>query len=292
MKRKHHYVPVFYLSGFTVDGHRESPLWVLDTEEYLWRQSKPSAVALKKDLYRVDVPGFEPDEIENTFMKIETASAVVFREIRKTGSLPERPSKDFGTLMTFIAMQTGRTPWLLNRIAKPLEEMHSQVFEAMFGDRDELQGLKRGEDYWLELSQNHRVGIVLSVIHLLVPMLFDRSWCLLEARDGPFICSEHPVGLKSKVTLPPVFGPGFGMTDTVVTMPISKRFALQGEFQELPPTFRASLQHVAAINSDTARHAGRFLYASSKNFLWLNRKGRIESGDTLADAWKEFRSEK
>ena len=62
--RSHHYVPAFYLAGFTDTGTRDGFLWVSDREtERTWR-SKPDEAGCERDFYRIYLEGLRPDAVE------------------------------------------------------------------------------------------------------------------------------------------------------------------------------------------------------------------------------------
>jgi hypothetical protein len=69
--RKHHYVPQFYLKGFTPTGADGEALWVLDQHSGKQWQSTPPGIAFERDLYRVTAPGVAPDLVERKFAEFE-----------------------------------------------------------------------------------------------------------------------------------------------------------------------------------------------------------------------------
>lgn len=54
--RKHHYVPQFYLAGFTLDGSSESPLFVCDQEQSKTWKSTPKQSAHRRDFLVRNLP--------------------------------------------------------------------------------------------------------------------------------------------------------------------------------------------------------------------------------------------
>jgi hypothetical protein len=54
MPRRHHFIPQFYLAGFTDSGQRDGSLWILNREDGLRWQGTPASVAHERDFYRVD----------------------------------------------------------------------------------------------------------------------------------------------------------------------------------------------------------------------------------------------
>ncbi|MCU1264639.1 MAG: hypothetical protein JWM21_957 [Acidobacteria bacterium] len=62
--RAHHYIPQFYLAGFTSSGSKNGTLYVHDLEQLKSWPSNPAAAGHQKDFYRINVPGRSPDELE------------------------------------------------------------------------------------------------------------------------------------------------------------------------------------------------------------------------------------
>jgi len=78
-------VSVFYLAGFTPSGKDADRLWVLDQIQGKQWVSKPSAIAHRRDFYRVEASGIEPDAVERILGALEGKAATVLREIRSSG---------------------------------------------------------------------------------------------------------------------------------------------------------------------------------------------------------------
>ena len=53
--RKHHYVPNFYLKGFTKEGTEDGRIWVTDTKLKNQWPSSPKNSASEKDFYRAQL---------------------------------------------------------------------------------------------------------------------------------------------------------------------------------------------------------------------------------------------
>ena len=52
--RRHHYVPKFYLAGFTAEGTQDGRLFVVDQRTGKTWKSSPGGVAHERDFYRID----------------------------------------------------------------------------------------------------------------------------------------------------------------------------------------------------------------------------------------------
>jgi hypothetical protein len=88
--RKHHFIPVFYLAGFTQSGDENDALWVLDQAQGKQWQSKPRAIAFQRDFYRVEGSGVEADAVEKAFGELEGKAARILARIREDQRLPTR----------------------------------------------------------------------------------------------------------------------------------------------------------------------------------------------------------
>ena len=78
--RKHHYVPRFYLGGFTDTGEQDGRLTVLDKESGRQWHSSPGDAGCEKDFYMLEV---EEDgdalAIEKCFVEVEAKGSAAIR---------------------------------------------------------------------------------------------------------------------------------------------------------------------------------------------------------------------
>ena len=107
--RSHHYVPEFYIAGFTPSGSRDDFLWVHDRKEKKgWRQ-RPREVACERDYYRIDVDGLPPDAIERDVLgKLEDLGAQALARISSEKTVPTGEMLD--ALIGFVTLLAVRTP--------------------------------------------------------------------------------------------------------------------------------------------------------------------------------------
>jgi hypothetical protein len=85
LRRRHHYVPRFHLERFADDG----AIFIFDRETGETRKSGTKAIAVKKDLYRIDVLDMQIDVPEIALSEIEGAASEVLRAIEKTHEMPK-----------------------------------------------------------------------------------------------------------------------------------------------------------------------------------------------------------
>jgi hypothetical protein len=102
--RKHHYIPEFYLAGFTNSGKRDDFLYVLDKKQVKQWKGTPKNAACERDFYRVDSEELESDYIENVISKFEGLAAPVLEKIIKNCTLP-LPEDEAYVILTNIGQK-------------------------------------------------------------------------------------------------------------------------------------------------------------------------------------------
>ena len=108
LKRRHHFLPASYLSGFATKDDRQGLVWVFDRKEKKKYQQTCENVAFKMDYYSVAIDGVKPDTVEDTFALIEGEGK---RVIRKVGQEKQVPSgKDYEWLMGYLGLLAARVP--------------------------------------------------------------------------------------------------------------------------------------------------------------------------------------
>jgi len=315
MPRRHHFLPQFYLAGFTSSGDRDGTLWILNREDGKRWQGKPESVAHQRDFYRVDdVPGVPPDAFEKGFAVFEGQAAEVLKKILAEKDLPASGTDDFDILINLIALMAARVPATRTALTKPLEEVAKMATEMMVAtpdhfhaavekaraagvrlpekiDYDAMREFVRGEHYSIEVSQAWHVKQIFEMVDTLLPLLAARKWSLFVADDGSgdFITSDRPVALAwtSAPQQPGIFGPGFGLTETDVTFPLSKKLAVLGRFEGDAGRFGADRPRVATINSRTGMYCERFLCSSREDFPWLKSDSTVRGSTEMVEEIKK-----
>src|SRR5687768_11444215 len=87
--RKHHFVPQFYLAGFTPSGTRDDSLFVLDRQTGRQWQSSLTDAGCERDFYMLELDGKnDPQAIESFFARVEDHGAQALRRVVETGEVP------------------------------------------------------------------------------------------------------------------------------------------------------------------------------------------------------------
>jgi hypothetical protein len=307
-ERRHHYLPQFYLAGFTDKGTKKGHLWVLDHETRGQWIAKPDDVAIECDLYRLDPAREAPLTVERVLETIESKAAPVIRNIARNHEMPD--GEDYLALMEFIAAMVVRVPRLRNQDYRAISEFverGKKMSEWTKGhpwkivssppspgsqEGPSLKDLAAVTESKDEFTHQLHVPSMFTVIPGLVPFLAARHWTiwLAPSADADFICSDSPIFLQWITPVPPFYSPGFGLGNTYLTFPLSRRVALAAAFEIPGGTLHATREQVAAFNSSTAASSERFLFSRHKDFLFQKRDGSVST--TTEEALDEIEAQR
>jgi hypothetical protein len=310
--RKHHYLPQFYLAGFTASGRADDYLHVLDTQGLRqWKATVPN-VAHERDLYRLD-GNEEPGALERALATVETDLSPAVKRLAQTGTFTNDDDKV--KVLNFVALMASRVPLVMDQpnqmaddIGKAMlrEEVTTpERWAAACGglatagvDTSSLtyeqmkEFVERGE-YSIHLGQNTVLSMMLDQVDTILPWLCCRSWTVAVAEgDGAnFVCSDRPVSLVWTTNNRPQWAvsPGFGLLWVTVVMPISKNVAIIGTFGPAPKILRLGMRDVAVTNSDTGSH-GHYILSTEADFCWLDSDGQVRRTTDLIAALQEKRA--
>ena len=308
LPRKHHYVPQFYLQGFTVNGKKDGQLWVLDKKTGEQWQSTVKKSARQTDLYRVEMEdGGSPASLENALSKIESMLAPILLRTIEKRSLPE--GQIFDLFLNMVALMALRVPAFLtfsNRIGTTLvrqlghtliatpeawkattDRMRAKGIELPEISYEEMKQFVESDDYSIDvdLGQNWLAQMLIDSSRPMLSHLSRRRWYLtVVAPDAPdIICSDNPVSLSRTPMFPSGENVGFAMPGTLLLFPVNRRMVLVGSFEGIMLPNPAPEKTVALINGATGRNAERYLFSPTSDFIWRDHNNRVRhTADLLA----------
>lgn len=303
--RHHHYIPQFYLAGFTESGDKDDAIHVTDIREKKEFITNPRNVGAQRDFNRVDIPGVEIDELEKSFSKFESKVAPVLSRIIQKKTLPS--GEEMEILVNFVALLGTRNPQIRSNFGAAQKQVMHRVAQLMVADRDtwesqleqfkkenpevelpdvsyeEMREFVEEQRYEIEFQHGHHATLELSALDSVLPFLFEREWSLLIADEkaGHFVCSDRPVVLNSKKEGRPPIGIGFGTPETELTMPISKRLAVLATFEGPSREVQVNRFIVTAVNSRIIGACDRQVYSPEGNFEYLGTDGVLHQSTLL-----------
>ncbi len=323
--RKHHYLPQFYLAGFTQNGRQDGRLYVLDRSEKTQRPSTPKNTAHQRDYHAVDLgPRVGRMGVETALATVEGQQAAVLRRVLDEQHLPPEDDKAIADLMAFVALMSVRIPRFRKFVSELIDRAEKAQARVMFASEvgrasfragidailPTLEPMKRREveDFLADdpdlakmvefvNSDSYRIGYgrdeqdrtwnvqtMLRMWIVLIPVLVERQWSLwLVSDDGPdLVCSDSPVYLGWRKQVGGPYSPGFGIPETIVTVPLSRRVALVGVFEPLPKRREIGKAEVARLNLSTVMY-GSTVYSAEPDFVCLTSDGKIGKKEDLLD---------
>ncbi len=138
--RRHHYVPAFYLAVFSIEGGRDSELFVFDCGQAKSWKSTPDKTGHQRDFYSVDLgPAVHSATFESKVLsEVDGKCSSVIRETISNQRLPE--GEDFSVLLNFVALSFVRLPRTRQLVNQVTDHVVQQEIGALLatekGGRD------------------------------------------------------------------------------------------------------------------------------------------------------------
>ena len=303
--RKHHYVPQFYLAGFTQSGTKDGDLYVLDMKRRKQWKSSPANVAHERDYYAIDTgSAADRNAVERVFSMVEGECAAVVQSIIRSRSLPG--GRDFDVFLNFVAMMAVRVPHVRNTLNAftgqiathwmwhwfNTVEGRQQYTEALRKEGRELANdeyeatakLYNEGAFTIGLDQTSNISYVLQMVDVILPLLAERKWTLWFAADGApdLVCSDLPVLLTWTKPGAGAYSPAFGTASTTLSIPIDRRIVAVSSFEGQPSFDAMPAVAIAAINALSVKFANQ-IYSAEAEFVWRKHgKDVVNATDLLS----------
>ena len=297
--RNHHYVPRFYLRGFSDPNLQNEQLHVIDKGERRHFVTTPPNIASQRDFNRINIQGHSMDEIERHLAQIEGRTSTVLRNIAGNATLPHGEDRDY--LIVFVAILATNNPQIRARLIGRDQETSRQMMQSLVASREAYES--RLSDFGIEdrigyeaarafvESENYTIsiedpfGYYLAVVfnglyETVLPIFSTMNWFLVIAEEGEtdFICSDLPAVLFRVVnTILPSSNEtelAGNITESLeLTMPLNPRMAIYAT--TFPTEYQMS---PARINRRTIDASTRHIYCSNLDFRFLD-------GDVMKSGW-------
>lgn len=286
--RAHHYLPQFYLNGFTSSELVDKGyLWVYEKNKPV-RKSKPVNEAHERDLYAYKGNDGNVHDIEQALSAIESALAPLFTGISQ-GHHQFHPN-DWKSLTLFIAMMWVRGPMGRDLVSKLCEDAMASLTRKLARDKEGFETryqrfVENSEDTvaltaeemrqfmlsdeWIVKQESYgaTLGQMFTVAMYVADILAAKPWEVLVAPQGHFFCTtDVPV-----ITARPdsenraVIGFGFGVPGVHVFFPLNKIHCLTLRDRASCKGKAVKAWEVREINKFMMHGAKRFLYSPEKN---------------------------
>src|SRR4051794_33537687 len=126
--KRHHYLPQFYLDGFTRGGL----LWLFDRKKNEFRKQTPINTAVESGFYTIrTMDGSNSDAVEETLAMIEGAVKPAIDRLDAGAPISD---EDRGWTATFIATLFLRTPGFRRNHDAAHESMMKRTMQILYSD--------------------------------------------------------------------------------------------------------------------------------------------------------------
>jgi hypothetical protein len=243
--KRQHFLPKFYLEGFTRDGK----IAVFDRELDQIRVQQPLNTCVIGHFYTFeDAEGRKRFELEQFLSEYETKASLAIKKLSAKEVINADERSD---LAIFIALAACRTPDIVDSLKKFNSGLISDMAKRMFADVEQVKEQMRGKPHALstekeleeeaqeivnfvksgqwEVKTNHiwAVRTAIQMALTIAPILAGRDWTVIH-RDNDkksFVTTDAPVLLTSIVPRGNGFwekGIGFGCSDALVLFPLDQ----------------------------------------------------------------------
>ena len=139
--RLHHYVPRFYLKGFTANGQKNDQLFVVDAKTKRTFVTSSRNVAAERDFLLLDVDGLAPDALETQMANFESGVNAALNRIIQSGSFKNQD--DRAHIFSLMALLAVRNPLHRERIEHHQEDKAFSAMEKALSSRESWDTLMR-----------------------------------------------------------------------------------------------------------------------------------------------------
>ncbi|NQV15674.1 DUF4238 domain-containing protein [bacterium] len=289
--RRHHYIPQWYLTGFTDTGKADGFITVHDLVAGNDFRTRTQGVGVQRDFNRVDIPGLEPDVLEGKWSQFEGEASLAVGRILSVSNLEDK--EDLSYLLNLVALLAVRNPRTRALMNSAQEQVLRLMGQMAFSTRESYEGLiarARADgvvlpetvpyeqmkdfidrnEHEIQIRRESNIELELGVLDEIIKLLHARNWSLFTPKNqnSHFVSCDHPVVLAWKDE--EIRGPiGFGLRNTEVIFPIDKSHLLIGTFEaDLEPIHSVPDELVAIVNTNTRGNAQRHVYSSCKSYLY------------------------
>lgn len=291
--KKHHFVPKFYLKGFTQESSVDGKLWVVDLKRRKAWPSTPAKSACEGNFYKGDLgPDVDPMWLERAMGSFaEPLMAKVLEFVLDTKEIPPcGQARDVFLNLVATSLVRGRAMRrqmslsidanMRQTLGDLARSENENAFQKALKDTDlsadEFTALNDQEAFQYDFDRVTYLKAMIDQAGVVLDTFAKRDWIARSvANDAPdLICSDAPVGIIAMAKEIPLV---WLDPNALVVMPLSRRVAAIGALKEMKQPEELGIVQVARINSTIIRGASE-VYCSEPAFTVANGDGiqRVE----------------
>lgn len=296
-RKRHHYLPIFYLKGF-IDPDHSPFLWIYGKDKEDIIKTNVVNAAVRGDYYAFTTPegSKDSDTLESALSAIEGHSAPVIQKLRNRELLSEEDKIHFASVMSLMYV---RVPSFRENIEKSMEEIikkfsvimasHKEGFEASVRQMEKETGKEIGmpieemRKFMLECEYDIKVAPEISLMGIEMAKHFAAIFCHMQwffftaTTDYKFVASDNPLSIYDPTLKPGSFyGIGLLNKEIEIVFPLSSDITCLGIWKENQryPGLKEGRFHdgnnaiVKAFVRRTVRSSYEYVFASRRSRLF------------------------
>ena len=286
LPKRHHYIPQFYLQGFSTDKKHLYVLDKLSEENNRIRYQTTESIAFQNNLYTYQAKGKKKETLEGAFAQLEGIAAELIRKIEKEEVLSDQDRSDLSLFISFLWIRTPFSKKEFEKTTKELYEKTARMSMAMRPKESIKDFFKeRGEEFTdqqianmvdfatnekrskihVDVPQNYWIKQMLTMGLEISPALEIADWEFKVAnKPFAFLTSDNPfLLLPSK----PVDALGLLTPGAKKVIPLTSKICLViHEPQKDPKTVYTTVDKklIRKINHWIVKYSERCVYSPDK----------------------------
>lgn len=305
--RHHHYLSQFYLKGFSKAVSKKSKLTVVDFKLRKIFETTPRNVGGVRDFNRVEVAQLEPDYIETSLSSFESLASKAIKEIQENLLLS---NENRNIILNLIALYAVRSPQKREQFRESQEQISDRILDLLLATKnswnqvvekmkaagesldesvsyEDLKDFYKRKAYKIVVPTEEHLILEMVGMDTVLKLLNQRNWLIyyLEDDSETFITSDNPTILSwnRPENLPPLYrdSPGFGLKDTRVFFPLTRKLFLVGEFGGHSGFIKANQELVSILNSMVIIFAHKQIYSPKIGFHFRGKDNNIDNGNNI-----------
>ena len=286
LPKRHHYIPQFYLKGFSTDKKHLYVLDKLSEENNRIRYQTTESIAFQNNLYTYQAKGKKKETLEGAFAQLEGIAAELIRKIEKEEVLSDQDRSDLSLFISFLWIRTPFSKKEFEKTTKELYEKTARMSMAMRPKESIKDFFKeRGEEFTdqqianmvdfatnekrskihVDVPQNYWIKQMLTMGLEISPALEIADWEFKVAnKPFAFLTSDNPfLLLPSK----PVDALGLLTPGAKKVIPLTSKICLViHEPQKDPKTVYTTVDKklIRKINHWIVKYSERCVYSPDK----------------------------
>lgn len=292
LPKKHHYVPQFYLKGFSMDKNN---LWVLNKksdDNQNIKKITTKAIAFENNFYTYKSIDKTKETLEDLFCQMERLASDVIKKISDGHEINQQEKADLSVFISFLWLRTPKSKKRMNDMTTNLHEQISRKSIAMTPNENLKEFFKkRGKDlsdkeidelkefatdekkskFTLNIPQNYWIKEMLQLGMDISPafQICDWEFCVSD-KPFAFITSDNPFMLIPSKPVDPFYGLGLLTDGAKKVIPLNSKICLvMHEPKENPQN------KYREVDKDYFRMINNFTYKNAQRFVFSPDEGKL-----------------